>query len=119
MSVTISSLYSLSTMLFGGYYASTIPSWLSWLRYLSVVHYTFHAMQIVEFEGGIPIPCAVNNSRFAVCREQNATFIPVKDIINRGEETLPLWANTLVLILFLLIFRLLGYLSLRYFRTAK
>ncbi|GFS86924.1 ABC transporter G family member 14 [Nephila pilipes] len=119
MSVTISSLYSLSTMLFGGYYASTIPPWLSWLRYLSMVHYTFQAMQIVEFSGGSPVICAAENTLYVACRQENATFIPPDDIINKGGEPLPLWANTLVLFLFLLVFRLLGYLSLRFCRTAK
>nr|XP_042903513.1 ABC transporter G family member 9-like isoform X2 [Parasteatoda tepidariorum] len=119
MSVTISSLFSLSTMLFGGYYATTIPPWLSWLRYLSMVHYTFDAMQIIEFGGGSLVTCAPENTLYVACRKENATFIPPQDIINKGGEPLPLWANTLVLFLFLLVFRLMGYLALRFFRTAK
>ncbi|KAG8198767.1 hypothetical protein JTE90_007077 [Oedothorax gibbosus] len=119
MSVTISSLFSLSTMLFGGYYAAAPPPWLAWMRHLSMVHYTFHAMQIVEFEGGSPVACATENTLYVACRHANATTIPPSDIINRGGEPLPLWANTLILLLFLLVFRLMGYLSLRWCRNPK
>ncbi len=41
------------------------------------------------------------------------------DNMNLEEEPLPLWFNILVLILFLVLFRLLGYIVLRYFRKPK
>lgn len=55
LSITIAALYSTSTMLFGGFYSSTIPPWLSWLRYGSVVYYGYLNMQIIELGSSPPL----------------------------------------------------------------
>ncbi|VEN52267.1 unnamed protein product [Callosobruchus maculatus] len=116
VSITISALYTLATQLFGGYLATNIPYWLTWMRYLSMVHYAYQNMQIVEFEEGLPIKCAPH-SKYAICSELD--YIPVSSIIESQGPCLPLWANTLVLLAFLLVFRVLGYIVLRYFRAPK
>ncbi|GIY16567.1 ABC transporter G family member 21 [Caerostris extrusa] len=120
VAVTVSALYSLSTMLFGGYYTSSLPHWLQWLQYGSMVHYAFQNMQMIEFGGGPPIRCAESNSLFEVCRQSNTTtFIPLNQIINHQGISLPIWANTLILLLFLIVFRFMGYGVLRYARRPK
>lgn len=60
--------------------------------------------------------CAAQ-SKFEVC--SNSTYIPVSVILEQQGANLPLWANTLVLLFFLVIFRVLGYVVLRYFRQPK
>lgn len=58
-----------------------------------------------------------HQSKFEVCVQE--THIPVSAILDAQGSHLPLWANTLVLLNFLLVFRILGYVVLRYFRTPK
>lgn len=118
VSVTVSALYSLSTMLFGGYYASSLPPWMRWLQYLSMVHYAFQNMHIVEFSSGPDVRCLSQNSHFRACHT-GGTIIPAQDIIGDHGTPLPIWANTLVLLSFLVVFRLLGYLVLRYIHRPK
>lgn len=60
-----------------------------------------------------------DKSKFAVCSEQHAEYIPVEDILAAQGCTAPMWVNTLVLLGFLIVFRLLGYLVLRYVRCPK
>ncbi|XP_063931749.1 uncharacterized protein LOC135143753 isoform X1 [Zophobas morio] len=116
VSITISALYTLATQLFGGYLATNIPVWLTWMKYMSMVHYAYQNMQIVEFSEGLPILCA-QQSKFKVCTDSE--HIPVSAILEAQGSYLPLWANTFVLLAFLLVFRILGYIVLRYFKAPK
>ncbi|XP_065216913.1 uncharacterized protein E23 isoform X2 [Planococcus citri] len=116
VSVTISAIYTLATQLFGGYLATNIPPWFTWMQRLSMVHYAYQNMQIVEFSEGSHIACATQ-SKFDVCK--TSSHIPVSDILAIEGSALPLWLNTLILLVFLLVFRILGYVVLRYFRRPK
>lgn len=152
--ITIAALYSTSSMLFGGFYSNTIPLWLSWLRYGSIVYYGYINMQMVEFSTGPSVSCAIKNSRYPSCvssaigtqaQQQNEStysssnqqqnvienliqssssirqqlFISENDIL-KGLDPLspnelphPIWFNTLCLIGFTILFRLMGYIVLR------
>lgn len=56
-------------------------------------------------------------SKFSICDHED--YIPVSAILEAQGASLPLWANTLVLLVFLFVFRVLGYIVLRYFRRPK
>uniref|UniRef100_A0ABD2XNJ7 ABC transporter domain-containing protein n=1 Tax=Trichogramma kaykai TaxID=54128 RepID=A0ABD2XNJ7_9HYME len=120
VSITASALYTLATQLLGGYLATAVPPWLAWARYASMVHYAYQNMQILEFGVGGPVLCS-QPSKFAECK--NGTTIRVESILEAqggaSGQGLPLWANTAVLLAFLIVFRTMGYLVLRYYRVPK
>lgn len=67
--------------------------------------------------------CA-EQSKFEVCSQINDDgsrneIIPVQSILEAQGCNAPLWLNTVVLVGFLVIFRLLGYMVLRYVRCPK
>ena len=55
VSITVSALYSMSSILFGGFYSATMPWWLNWIRFLSIVYYSFQNMQMIEYSRGEPV----------------------------------------------------------------
>ncbi|XP_011178540.2 uncharacterized protein LOC105209688 [Zeugodacus cucurbitae] len=124
VSITLSALYTLATQLFGGYLSTRIPEGLSWIRYTSMIHYAYQNMQILEFREGPAISCG-NPSSFEFCKidgtttPATTTFIPYEEILKAQNSTSPLWLNTLVLMMFFVVFRCLGYAVLRYVRCPK
>lgn len=133
LSVTVSAVYSSAVNLFAGYYSRCLPPSLSFLRFGSLVHYAFQNMQIVEFTLGPPIDCgSVSDTRYRSCSAtnvgllSNGTTVPIS-YVNRNElldelqQNAPanFWTNNAVLFAFLLLFRLLGYLVLRYVHRPK
>lgn len=116
---------------------------MEWFRYTSMIHYAYQNMQILEFSKGPSIMwvlilylfyfkinkffsnfrCA-EQSKFEICSQldDNGTrnqVIPVESILEAQGCTAPLWFNTVVLVGFLVVFRLLGYFVLRYVRCPK
>ncbi|XP_065355351.1 uncharacterized protein E23 [Calliphora vicina] len=118
VSITLSALYTLATQLFGGYLSTRIPDFLSWIRYTSMIHYAYQNMQILEFSEGPPIECSQPSS-YEVCKSNNTKFIPYEEILKAQNSSSPLWLNTLVLLMFFLVFRCFGYAVLRYIRCPK
>ncbi|XP_043194051.1 ABC transporter G family member 21-like [Amphibalanus amphitrite] len=114
---TVGAIFTCGTQLFGGFLSTHIPSWLGWMRYLSMVFYAYQNMQIVEFTNGAPFRCAEENSKFVACVADGATFVPPEELLSRRGGELPFWANLSALFAFMVVFRVLGYVVLRFFRT--
>ncbi|KYM82473.1 ABC transporter G family member 22 [Atta colombica] len=70
--ITVSALYTLSTQLLGGYLATSVPPWLAWARYISMMHYAYQNMQILEFGVGEPIAFRFLNIFYK--RKRSITF---------------------------------------------
>lgn len=117
-SMTVSITFQMGIMLLGGLFTRTLPVWLDWLKYLSFLHYTFDSLMVLEFTGAPPVQCMkdVNSTAFTVCKEANQTHIPSGEVLQYYDISWSYWQYILPLIAFALIFRTLGYITLRFFR---
>jgi len=131
----------LTLTLLGGFLAPTIPKFLSWARYLSIIQYGFSASEIFEFSyGNRSFQCTSNSNSnssmssssssliFSACQNQNNNnnnnnntndiWISGDDILNvlskqqNGVGTIGLDIGMLVVIY--IVCRTGAYIALRY-----
>lgn len=105
-------------MLLGGFYTRTLPSWLFWVKYLSFLHYTYHCLLYLEFHDGPEFSCAastgVTESHFAACLHSNSTVIQSNEILQYYSIDWQFWQYLLPLFIYIILFRVAGYLVLRF-----
>ncbi|XP_058151657.1 broad substrate specificity ATP-binding cassette transporter ABCG2 isoform X2 [Dasypus novemcinctus] len=93
----------------------TVPSWLSWLQYLSIPRYGYSALQYNEFLGLNFCPgfnaTSNNTCDFAICTGEEF-------LINQGIElsTWGLWRNHVALACMIVIFLTIAYLKLLFLK---
>ncbi|KAK3585439.1 hypothetical protein CHS0354_020158 [Potamilus streckersoni] len=121
--ISIATVVIMFIMLLGGFYTRNMPVWISWIKYFSFLHYTFHALLYLEFSGGSPIQCAAEtgttSSNFPSCFEGNNTRIPAQDLLQFYRIDLSYWGYFMPLFVFISLFLLLGYVQLRFFQKSK
>lgn len=122
-SICFTSIFMLTTLLLGGFYIKDLPFWLKWARYLSFISYPFHSTLILEFNSDFAIRCNQSSTAYKNCNPPDnnteQAFIPAKDILENFAVTLPIWGNILILLLFMLVFRIVTYIVLRFFRKPS
>ncbi|XP_053384355.1 uncharacterized protein LOC123537135 [Mercenaria mercenaria] len=121
-------------MLSGGFYTRNLPFWLDWAKYLAFLHYTFSCLMFLEFHDGEDVICAKitssSRSNFPSCLSdlpRNITLSPSNNTASLptipSQEVLlyygidqPFWHYFLPLFAFLIVFRILGYVLLRFYQ---
>ncbi|XP_038062182.1 ABC transporter G family member 14-like [Patiria miniata] len=118
--VIIVSLYMLTTLILGGFYIEQLPVWLEWTSYLSYTFYFFTLQMQFEFGlYGEPVKCREVNSIFEACHQSpNVTHVDSVEVLDQV-RLLPLSIQAIcgIVVGFLVFFRLLGYVILRFIRT--
>ncbi|CAD5121041.1 DgyrCDS9580 [Dimorphilus gyrociliatus] len=105
----------LTNMLAGGWFVRQLPKAIVWLRYLSLMGYGFGGLFIVEYKYGDPLKCAPSNeTAFNVCKTNSTNTISGDDIVEKQGDIMPLWLNIVAPIGYILLFRILAYLNLRF-----
>ncbi|XP_050409543.1 uncharacterized protein LOC126824373 [Patella vulgata] len=119
--VSVSVIAMTAIMLLGGFFTRNLPFWLDWVKYFSFIHYSFHCSLVLEFYDGEGVQClqAKNESNFMICKDVNATHIPPEDILSNLDIHLSYIEYFLPLLFFAALFRLLGYLLLRFVHYPK
>lgn len=79
----------------------------------------FLTLYIVNYISSLLIFSCGTPSSYEICKQQTTEFIPYEEILKAQNSTSPLWLNTLILMMFFLVFRGLGYAVLRYLRCPK
>ncbi|XP_062505359.1 uncharacterized protein LOC134182053 [Corticium candelabrum] len=114
----------LTSLLIGGFYVTNFPPWLQWVKYLSLITYTWDALLSLEFMGSSPFRCDHVISSYSVCENITATngshyLITGDDVLQSFDVALRPWQSVMCLLLYSLIFRILTYLALRYLHKPK
>ncbi|XP_033641796.1 ABC transporter G family member 14-like isoform X1 [Asterias rubens] len=114
------SLFMLTTLMLGGFYIEQLPVWLEWSSYLSYTFYIFTLQMHFEFGmDGNPVKCRQDNSVFDECGpSSNLTHVDsVKVLDHIALIPLPLQAICAIVVGYFVVFRILGYVVLRFIRT--
>ncbi|XP_043940044.1 ABC transporter G family member 9-like [Protopterus annectens] len=122
-SICFTTIFMLTTLLLGGFYIKDLPFWLAWAKYISFVSYPFYSTLIMEFNSDFAIQCNPNTTAYKNCifsvNNTDQAYIPAQDILDHFRVTVPIWGNILIIIFFMLTFRLVTYIILRFFRKPS
>src|SRR5262245_9219103 len=104
-----STVFMLSMMLLGGFYATNIPSWIYWFSYLSFAKYTYGLIVQIQFlPSYVRYECA-NVSQYADCRQGGLGYIPGTAVLDEFSHSIPLWVNVMAIFVFFFGLRALAY----------
>jgi len=103
-------------MLFGGFFANTgnIPSFISWIKYISFVNYAFSAAVQIEF-GGLEIVCEDDQYTTASDGTRSCPITRGEQVIEELEaDEFTIWECVVILCAMIIVYRFLAYIALRF-----
>ncbi|CAB3976536.1 ABC transporter G family member 14 isoform X3 [Paramuricea clavata] len=115
--IVVAAVSMLACMLLGGFYTRGVPFWLKWVRYISFLTYSYENCLIMEFTGIKDHSCAERTS-YVECKN-NATVITGSQILEHFNISRTYGENLAILVVFIVVFRAIGYCSLRFLHKPK
>ncbi|XP_048779668.2 uncharacterized protein LOC125683024 [Ostrea edulis] len=114
--ITVTILIEMIMMLLAGLFTRNLPLWLDWMKYLSIIYYSFNSLMYLEFKDAPPLDChkVGNGSAYPICYLDNTTQIPSHQVLEHYQITWEFWQYLLPLIGIIVLFRTLGYIWLRF-----
>ena len=107
----VGNFISLTLTLAGGYYVSNLPLFIAWIGLFSPFKFTFNACLKLTFDRDIPCD---NGKILKVCGDEGVLFADREDVWEYLGAMGTIEANGILLIVFIILFRIAAYLSLRY-----
>ncbi|KAJ8532388.1 hypothetical protein K7X08_012311 [Anisodus acutangulus] len=104
----LGSVIMLSFTLVGGYYIRHVPSFVAWIKYVSITQYTYKLLIVSQFKAGETYPCGTN----ATCYVED---FPAIKSIGLGDKAISIVA----LAIMLMGYRLLAYIALMRLGVTK
>ncbi|KAL3885010.1 hypothetical protein ACJMK2_025109 [Sinanodonta woodiana] len=103
----------LFALILSGFITQTLPAWFSWAKYLSFIFHPLSAMSLILLQDMQPLPCnTLSTDMFPQCLTNATVVITGKDVLLRAGITLPIYCYITGLVIFLLLFRILGCVAL-------
>jgi ABC-type multidrug transport system permease subunit len=109
--LVIATLGALTLMLTGGFLIDNLPSFVRWIRYISPFKYSYDAC--IQLEYSRPLKCN-DGSILSACLGHEGEDVSGDEAVKFLGSTQSIGLNTACLIIFILGFRLLAYLTLRF-----
>jgi len=106
---TLASIIMLAFMLTGGFFVQSIPVWMSWLKYLSFNYYNYRLLTKVQYSSSETFDCGTSSG----CRPM-ATAPAFHGMSLEGGGI-----DAMALLIMVVVYRYLSYLSLRRLNTGN
>lgn len=108
---------SLTQMAAGGFYVQNIPSFISWIKYLSPFKAGYETAQLLVFNGDVP--CNSDSDAFAEYCTEGVTHVSRDEVLKYLYSEGTVASNVGILIAIALVPRYLAYLALKNKKGAE
>jgi len=108
--LSVMTVTSLSLMVVGGFFVQNIPSFISWIKYLSPFKYAFDASQQIVFNKNVPCD---GSGILEMCNDINTTHVTPEEMINWVNAQGSVAFNVTMLIVLFVVPRYIAFLSLK------
>jgi len=109
--MVVMTITALTLMVVGGFFVRNVPSWLSWLKFLSPFKYSYSSAIQLVFDR--PVPCD-GSEQLAACSDYPTTeYASVEEVLDSLGVDLNVGANVALLLLMFIVIRVMAFFALK------
>ncbi|XP_062571630.1 uncharacterized protein LOC134233657 isoform X2 [Saccostrea cucullata] len=111
-SITTVNTFMVVFLILGGFFNTSFPTWFTWAKYTSFLHYPFAAIMTVLFEDIEPFRCGASQI-FKKCQNETE-LITGSDVLHSVGIDLPVYCCIGTMVALIILLRILGYYAIKY-----